>query len=255
MATLNVNNVKESVLVGAISLVGIIALLWVFGVTVSFEQFAGLLVVFSAIGWYTRRDADVSVGFVIITAALVMIAVEYAVPNAIVEPFGFINATTKWLVGIDLGAVDPFAFFVIAVVFVALTIAVRHRITGKTKSARPIADQVAREFARFIDTYLSIGRIVILLSAGAILSVFEQAAQLSGVVGNWIAEAPFVAGNLVTGLAGYLSLGGTLPYVGSIPLLDSLTASAFAVFAVLVVFLAAAAEYDGSGPLSQYLKQ
>lgn len=253
--TINVDNVRESIIVGGTALLGITALLWVFGVAIGFKQFAGLLLAFSAIGWFTRRSADVSIGFAIISIALVLMAIEYLVPRALIEPFTFVNATVDWLIGLNLAEMDPFAFFVVAVVFVALTIAVRHRATGQTIFGRPIADQVAREFARYIDTYLSIGRIVILLSVGAVMMFLEQMAQLSGVIGGWAADAPFVVGNFATALTGYLSLGGSLPYVGGIPLLGDLDAGAFAVFAVLVIFLAAAARYDGSGPLSQYLKQ
>lgn len=255
MSAVDSEDVRNSIITGIVSIVALGALLWLLGFDVTLEQAFWVLVAFISLGFVTRRTSDISVGFVIISIGVIFLLSDFVLPTWVTEPFTPITVLIRATIGIDLAAIDAIGYTVLAVTFVGLAIAVRTRLTGEAKTFRPIIDRVFREFLRYLNVYLNTARLLVLFAIGAIAIVLQQMGMLSGQVGTIVQEVPFIAANVMTAVAGYLSLGGELPIIGSIPLLDSLGPASWVVFVILLLGAAAAVRFRASGPLSQAIDQ
>lgn len=254
MSAVDPDEARENIIAGVVSFSFVALIVWAFGLDVGIYQFAGMLTVILALGWISRNTADLTVGFIILSLAILYLLIDLLAPTFLTEPFGVFIAQFESLVGFAPSDVPPWALFVITLVFVPLMIGFRMRATGKAKKLPTIIDRTSRRLARMVQAYATIGRLVALFIFAAAVIVLEQGAELAGQIGNVVAEAPFIASNIVVGLSGYLSLGGGLPYIGTLPLLGDMTRPVtFAAFVITVLALAAAVRWEGSGPLNQFL--
>lgn len=244
----------EVAISGLLALALVSAVLWAFNIPIQTGEGVLLVFLFFALSFGVRRSLDISVGFGVITLALLYLLANTILPTLIVRPFVNLLDRIEGIFGLAIfPKVGPVAFFVLAVTFVAVMIAIRLRVTGKRKFTRTIADSVLKEFGRYVDAYLNVGRLVILFSFGAVVLTLRQSVQLFGEIGNIAAEVPFVSANLFTGIVGFDALGGSVPIIEDIPLFGDLTPEGWLVLVVLVLGLAAATRWDSSGPLSRFL--
>lgn len=255
MASSGLEETAQSILIGSIALVSVSILLLTFGVEIAPEQFALFLFAFASLGFVVRSSTDVSIGFTLITLGIIAVLAEYVLPGFITQPLTPFVDVMSLVLGVNVAEIDAWKFFVLSVAVVTIMLALKFRIVDKRVFPDTITDYVLAQFARYLDRYITIGRLVVLFAFSGLVIFLEQTAQLTGAIGTQMAEVPLVVSNLTTLLAGYLSLGGTLPVVGTLPLFGELTAAGFLVFALLVIGVAAAARWSSSGPLTQFLRE
>lgn len=238
---------------GAVAFAAIYIVLFAIGVDISSDLAMWMFFGFIAIGLVVKNTTDFTVGFALTTVAII-VALTTLLPRWVSEPFDpLIDAFEGWL-NIEIGAIDPLGFGVIAIVFTFLMIVARVRLTGKKKKARTTIEVALRDMALYVRTYMTVGRLVILFASTSIVIALQQSAQVLGIVGGVVADVPLVASNAVTAAIGYMSLGGELPFIGSIPPFNDLTAAGFAVVAIIAIAIAAGIKWDGSGPIAQFLR-
>lgn len=256
MGLLDGNPPSSSEMRGTIAAVVVATLLFAF---VSIGSGAGIsirsmMIVFTLLmfgSFFTRQSADYTLGFVLVTAALLFVLADYVLPGFIVSPFGFITGMLSSIMGIDLAEIESWQFFVLSVTFVGVIIATRIRYSGAGKYADTVFDRTLRELMKYADNYVSFARALAIFALGILFIFAEQAASVMGVAGSRLADVPFVASNFVIALAGYASLGGDVVIVDSLPLFGTLTALDFAVFSILVIGVAAGTKYDARGALGR----
>lgn len=248
-------NSGRALIAGGIAVALVMALLYLIGVPVGIEQYVFALAAFVGLGAITRRSDTISIGFVIISIGILAMVVEYLFPRALIDAFAPITAMIESFIGVSLSTVSSWRIFVLAVFFTVIMLAIKFRVEDQRVFADTITDYVLAQMSRYVDRYLTIGRLVVLFAFSAVVIAFEQSAQVLGTMGTQLAEAPLVVSNIFTGLAGYMSLGGELPIVGSLPLFGDLDAAAYLVFFILVLGAAAAARWRSTGPLAQFLRE
>lgn len=238
----------------AIVTVGFVAvMMYALGFQVGLGQLAWLLIFFIIAGVMTRRSTDFNVGFTILTLGVIFTLTDYVVPQVLLDPFTPFVELFVGITGIDIRLVNGFEWLVLAFVITAVALGARYRLTGQRKFIMPIVNAVAADLARFIDIYITSFRIMILLGLTAVVIVLQQAGFLLGDLGGLASQSPYFVSNLFTLLIGYLSLGGDLPVIGSIPLLGNLTPMAFIVLGIMAIGVAAASAVSGTGPISQFV--
>lgn len=243
----------ESTIIAAVSIGLVVAVLFFVGFEFSLSQLVWLFIIFVVLGVFTRRATDFNVGFTILTIGVVFTLTDFIMPEFLLDPFTPIVVFFADITGLDVRLIDGFEWLVLGTFFTAVALGAKYRLTGGRKFIMPIVNRVAADFARFIDVYVTSARILVLLMVTAVIIMMQQAGFLLGDLGNLAAQSPFVVSNLFTLLVGYLSLGGELPFIGSIPLLGGLTPIAFIVLGILAIIVAAASSQEGTGPISQFV--
>jgi hypothetical protein len=255
MASTPLEDVRDTAIAAGVVLAFSAAVVFAFDVPITMSGFVVFAIVVAGLSYLSKQTGDVTIGFVLVSTGIIALLVEYVLPGAIVEPFeGPAAAVVSWIGFDPFKYIEPFPFFVLSIAATAVIIALRIRISGERKSSRPITDLVLKEFQRYFDNYANIARLIGVFIFGLIFILLQQSAELSGNIGDLVAQAPLVASNIVVAVSGFLSLGGDLPIIGDLPLIGALTAAEFAIFAIAVIFVAAAVKWQGSGPLSQFLK-
>lgn len=231
-----------------------VAVAWVFGFELSLNAILALLAATAGLSYVSTKSGEITVGFTLVSVALVLLLADWIVPAWLVDPFTpFVNALEA-LWGVDLAAFDPLSAFIITVTGVGLAIGLSLRLSGRAKKPSTIANRVLAQYARYVETYITIGRLALLFLASLVIVALQQLAELSGSLGDAAANAPLVVSNLATGLAGFLSLGGSLPVIATLPIIGDLTAGEFGFFVVVVLVIAAAVRWEGSGSLERFLR-
>lgn len=200
---------------------------------------------------FTRQTADYTLGFVLVTVALLFVLADYVLPGFVVSPFGFFAEMASAIMGINVAEIESWQFFVLSVTFVAVVIATRIRYSGAGKYIDTVFDRTLRELLKYVRNYVSFFRALAIFGLGVVFIFAESSASFLGVAGDRLAEVPFVFSNFVIALAGYASLGGDVIIFENLPLFGSLTALDFAVFSMLVIAVAAATRYDARGALGR----
>jgi hypothetical protein len=228
--------VKSGLVIGAFVL-----LFALVGVRISPMAAAVTFGAFAAVAYAADTTGGIDVSFVLLSTAIIAIAGSIILPDAVGQ------ATTSILQALGFPAVEiqpvlllAFALLVITTVWV---IDIRF-ISTTAKKPSTVVKRLTRRYERLFDEYAQIGRLIAvgLASLGAIF--LGQFAVGFGEVGTMLAEAPAFVGWVLTSLAGYLSLGGSLPIVGSdVPLIGTLTAGGFAVLVGLILLVALGVRY------------
>jgi hypothetical protein len=221
------------------------------GAGISIRAVLGVFTLLILGTFLTRQSADYTLGFVLVTIALLMVLAEYVLPGFIVSPFGFFAGLLDAFLGIDTSEIESWQFFVLSVFTVAVVIAARIRYSGAGKYADTVFDRTLRELLKYVRVYLSFGRSIAIFLLGVLFIFAEQIASVMGVIGDRLAQTPFIASNFVVALGGYASLGGDIIIVDSVPLFGSLSALDFLVFSVVVIGVAAASKYNATGSLGR----
>lgn len=110
------------------------------------------------------------------------------------------------------------------------------------------------KLTQLVEEYVTIGRMVVGFGLIFVVFLFRQGGELAGVIGNVLAQAPFVSSNLAAGIVGWFALGGRIsglewiPVVG-IPLQNTLNSiglspGGWALFIIVVLAAAAAVRYS-----------
>lgn len=251
------NDVRDAV-IGIVAVTVFTAIVvWIYDIPASPTRAIVFIGALSALGIVARSTVDYTVGFILFSLALIALVVEFIIPSRIVRPFQGIAAAINGMLGFDIFSyINALDFAILTFAFVTGLMMVRIWITpGDRQFLDTVVDKIFRQYAVWFDRYVSVGRLFLLLFIGFIVIIMEQAALLTGTIGDIMAQAPVVVSNIFAFLAGFLSLGGELPFIGTIPLLNSLTATEYAMIVGAVLFLAVATHWGGSGPLAGYLKR
>jgi hypothetical protein len=248
-------NIRDSLIALAIIVVFSIAVILAFNIPASPRRLIIFIAIVSGLVMFSRQAGEVTVGFVIVTTGVIAVIVEYLLPGAIIRPFQAPAAVIVDVLGFDpFATINALDLLILSIAFVAVMRGLVIRLSGRRKFLDKVADLVLKDFARYWRNYVTVGRLLAVFAVGLVAVFLGQAAEFAGTAGDLMAQAPFFVSNVVVGAAGYLSLGGELPVIGSIPLLGSLTASEFAILFVAILFVAAAVARDGSGPLANFLE-
>lgn len=134
-------------------------------------------------------------------------------------------------------------------VMLALTLSL-----GRAGKPTTIVSRVLRQFSRYIETYTSLGRLGALFAVTTVTIVLGTLAQFSSDLALFVQDTPFVATNIVTLVAGYMSLGGNIPILSGVPLIGSLTAGEFLVLSITLLALGAAMKCESFGQLIRFVR-
>lgn len=257
---------------GAIVALTVIAILiWGFsesiGMPVELRPFATGFVVlaaaFVALSFYTDKSGEFVVTFGIISITLLLVVLRGA------QEVGLLP---DWIVSVLASVVNPglamfglktsfetlletsVSLFILIVPAAAIAIGAGIRYRGDAKSLDVIADRTFERLSRYAETYFDIGRLFVFFLVTLVTLLLISIANFAGQVGDIASQFPSEIATMITGLAGYLSLGGTLPFVGGIPIIGDLTAAEFAFLVIVVLLVAAAVKGRGSGSLSQFIR-
>lgn len=255
IGNIGADDVQSAVVAGTVSLLGFVGLAFVLGVQFSIRQVGWLMFGMVAVGFLAQRTGEISVGLSVITVALALVVVEYAVPGFVVSAFNPILGPVQSITGIELSSIDPLQFFILTVTFVVVMVWLRIRLSGKKKFVDTTTDLTLKEIGRVWQTYVTVTRIVFLFLLSLVAVVFVNAGQAVGEVGNLMAEAPYFASSGLITIFGWLTHGGSLPIVGGIPFLKDISPVGWLFIAGLVIFAAAASREGSSGPVSQFLRR
>lgn len=230
-------------------------IIWLAGASLSLTEWFVAFVIFVVMAFATRQSGDYSIGFVLISLGFLLVIAEYLLPQSLIEPFTFFDAIFKSVVGFSFAQVDPWQFLLLAVLFVFVTIMARVRFTSSgAKYIDRVFDNTAKEFGKYVSTWVTIGRLTVVLLLAMVTIVLTQMGELAANVGDVLMQAPFIASNLFTILAGYVALGGDIIIVDGVPLLGNLSALDFLVFTLIALALAAMTKFESSGPLARFLR-
>lgn len=255
MAVLDPDEARDNIVTSITAVVIVAVLAWVSGISLSLGQIAAAVLVIAILGILVRTSGNVSIGFVLVTLAGILWIVDWIVPTSITDALSPIIGAVESSVGVTFAELPTFRLLILTVFLVTVALFFRFRFVQNVKGLDKIVDRVNRQFTIYFDTYAQIARAFVLLAFGLALVFFETAAQLAGEVGNVIAQVPIVVSNFATIVLGYIALGGDVPILSDIPFLTTLEAVGFAAIAITIIGLAAAARYEGRGPLAQYLKR
>lgn len=114
-------------------------------------------------------------------------------------------------------------------------------ISQTAKNPDTVAKKVNKRFVKLIETYATVGRVAFIAGITAGVAILGQAGVGLGEVGAIVADVPWIAANIATAGLGYLSLGGSLPVIGSLN--ANVTPALFGGLAVILILAAAAADY------------
>lgn len=233
----------------------IIAVVWAFDIPFSMRRFLALAGLLSLLALVAHQSPDYSVGFIIVTLGLLGIIIEFLIPDVVVKQFEAIAVIINDLLGVDVfAAIDPLPFFLIGVVVVAAMIMARIRLSNQRVYADKIVDLTLKEFATYLQRYITIGRLLAMFLFGAVLITFQEGGELFGALGDMLVQAPFVAVSIFQGIVGFDALGGSLPWIGTLPLVGSLGPWDWAFLVGVMIVLAAGAKFDTSGPLARMFR-
>lgn len=142
-------------------------------------------------------------------------------PDWLIAPFAavvglVVGGTTDQLAGF---AVVPFAVGLLLVMIAVLAV----RNAQKYSRTETIAKNTVGDIQGIIEEYVTIGRLVVTSLLSLLVFVLAQGGDVLGVLGDQIAQAPLIAANALTVLLGYLTLGGTLPQLGTLPAVSEIT--------------------------------
>lgn len=220
-------------LVGLTSVViGVAVALGYIGVSTPPLAAAIVVALFLALTYGVMDGDEFSVSFGL-TVAAVIVAVYKVLPESLATrlPLGSLIS--------DLDGLTV-AVTVVAIILVWWVIDIRF-LTGWAKKPEKVAKQVRGKAIRLVEDWAIIGRVAIVAVGMAGVVLFGQFGAGLGELGNVVGDAPFVAGQIVTAILGYLAAGGSLPVVGKL----SISATLFAVIAIALIVAAASSEYDG----------
>jgi hypothetical protein len=246
---------RDVIVAGIVSLAAVLALLFLFGVTLALSQVVWLVFGFIILGFLVRRTTDLQIGFILIGFGLLLTINEYFVPDIVSEALNPVYQIWVYITGIELAKIEPLRLTILIALFVTVMIYIRLRLSGEKKFADTTADKTFAELNRYARRYITIGRLFVFFLFSIALLFMNQLAELLGELGGVLADAPVVSSNVFAILSGYFALGGDAPVIGTVPLLGDLTAIELLVLLVGVLFLAAAVKYSSSGPLSRALRQ
>lgn len=196
-----------------------------FGLTV-FQTMAvvGVFFTFLFITWTSQSELSFAfvfsaVGVLAIVWGLLPSSVQRLFPiDAIAGVLGLSGVLqASPLDAIQLGVMS----FLVVLVYWIVTI----RAGGGPKGASTVAGAILGtgagerkgKLTRLIEEYVTIARLVAGLVLISGVFVLSQAGELAGVLGNVMADAPFVTSNIVTGIVGWFALGGRVTFLGGIP--------------------------------------
>lgn len=255
MAPLDADDARDHAISAVMAVAIVVALAWLTGVSMSAEQIALAVSVVAALGILVRTSGNVTIGFVLVTIALLLWVVDLLVPASLAAAFDPITAVIEGFLGIRLADLPTTRILILTVFLVAVFLMLRFRFIQNVKGIDKITDRVNRQFVMYFQTYSQIARAFVLLAFGLALVFFQTTAQLAGEIGNVIAQVPLVVSNLFVAVLGYVALGGEFLGLENVPIVRDIGPLGWVVVVVVVLGLAAAAKYEGRGPLARYLER
>lgn len=266
MAATEIERFRRNAISGGVALATIAGLAWslsrLLGQPLPFDidlqGFMFLFLALVALSWFTRKSGEVAVGFVLLSAVLLLMLFAF-LPTFLVDVFAAVVDPALAVIGLDTSLTtlieNSVGLFILTLTAVAVGIAASLRISGRAKKPPVIVDRTLKQLGQYAEAYADIGRLVAFFGVALFAVALNSAADFAGMVGDLVAQAPFVSGYLPIGLGGYLSLGGSLPFVGGLPIIGDLTAGEFAALVAIVVLAAAAVNRQTSGSLSQFVRR
>lgn len=230
----------EQLLKAGVAWLGIILGLLALGVAVSgtlAAATAGLLIVVAVA---STRIGEVSVPFGVSLVAVVVVLVEYVLPEAIASRLPDVGA----LIGFPTGQFDALKLFITAMLAILLIWIVQIRVSGRAVKPTTITKRVRTKFEKLVDTYVTMARLVAGFGLTAIFLVFRESGQLAGEAGATLGDVPFVTSSFASAISGFLALGGELPVVGGWDFLNGISPGAWAVLMLITIGLAAGVKYN-----------
>lgn len=227
---------REKALIYGTAAVTIAAISWAAGSFVGWGTAVGIAVALAVLSYIVGRGGKISVPFVLITVGILANVAGF-LPASVVGAFTpFVDAISR-TTGLNLGSISPLRLLIYAVTATLVIWVVSIRAFGRAKKPETIAKRVRSRAERLFDTYVTIGRIGIAFGFSMVLIIFANGGELAGEAGSMIAEAPLVASNVATLVAGWFT------FVDPIPVLGSLTPLQFWTGVGVIILAAAAVRY------------
>ncbi|MFC7077868.1 hypothetical protein [Haloarcula halophila] len=162
-----------------------------------------------------RSESELSIPFLITLVAALVAVYQFILPAVIKSAFQPVFSA----LGLNPGAVDAIQFVVLSIAGVLVYWAVQIRTQKRNASSVATAmfgsgrGERKGVVTKLVDDYLTIGRLLVTFSLAGVALIAREGGEVAAIAGDFVADAPLVATNVVTGLLGYLTGGGPLPSV------------------------------------------
>jgi hypothetical protein len=194
----------------------------------------GVLISAGVIAALWRGAIEMSLPFALSVAAVAG-AAAWALPSSLIAPLGDLAGSFGLPQTEILGDVSAGLVAVLAGVMMLAVIVGQNVRDYKTTRAERLAENTRDDLSDILSTYVTVGRVVAGLGLVLLGSVFAETGNLLVEFGDLVSEAPLVAAQGATAVLGFLGLGGELPVIGSIPGVGTMSATTFAVIAIVLL--------------------
>ncbi|WP_284007829.1 hypothetical protein [Haloarcula pelagica] len=162
-----------------------------------------------------RSESELSLPFLLTFVALLVALYQFVVPAVIRTAFQPVFG----LLGLQPGAVDAIQFVVLSFAGVLAFWAVQIRTQKRNATSVSTAmfgsgrGETKGVVTKLVEDYVTIGRLLVTFSLAGVALIAREGGEVAAIAGDFVADAPLVATNFVTGILGYLTGGGPLPSV------------------------------------------
>lgn len=228
------------------------ALAWsaggLFGLT-QMQTGVALVALLTSVYIVWTSQSELSIPFFLSLTAVTALVVEFLLPGVVTEPI--VGVLEQLGLTFETFDVVSFAVLITLTIIVYWLVQIRAGTGPKTASAtwqRLVGSGTTNrkgKLTKLADEWITVGRLTAGFALGVGYLLASQIAQLSGEAGAILAEAPVVAANLGGIVLGFLSAGGEVTGLASIPVVGSplqstlnalnLDPVAFAVIAILLL--------------------
>lgn len=213
---------------GAVAL--IVGTLAVIGFSVSLQTVIVLFVLLFGLGIVVETVGEVSVPFVLSFLIVLGLVTEFFLPASILGLFQPLVAFGNSLIGFDVRQLDAAQFAAMGVLALVVIWFIDIRISSafRRESGRPEAkrpDKIAKRMRSraedLANIYVQMGVVLLGFALSVVTIGLDGIADFGTEVFEVLAGDPVLSAGIFSNLAGYLSLGGSLPIVEDIPILST----------------------------------
>lgn len=233
-----VTNARRTIAVGGAVAVGFAILFVLVGAEFGVWPMALTIVAFVGLAYLFESAGDVSTGFAISVIAVLLVLVQFSP--------GFIRQELERVIvdglGLPLFTLNPVTilFWTALTLLIGWVLHIRFLAQPANAATTPsgVADAVTDKVETLIEEYVTIGRIVVMLGISVVVILLQQSDVIVAQLADLVGQTPAFVANGITGLLGFAALGGSLPIIGEIELLQGMSPVAWAVIVVVLILAA-----------------
>lgn len=181
-----------------------------------------------------EHDDSVSISFALTLVAVLLLLAHYVAPDVVLEALPFEIPQS----------LDPVHFAILVAFVVAAWWVIDIRFISRS-GVKPdtVAKRLSSRIQDLFEAYAATARVGFLLGVGIGVIILNQMGIIAGDLVSMAGEAPYLAAELATIAMGYLALGGDVPLVEGIPVVENIGSTGFLFLSGLALVLAVGVKY------------